>query len=121
MSEQKTLSEQEISDLIEQKKYSLAKVAIKEKIQSSKQDTEDYKLLGLCNVNLGCLDEALENFKLVLNCNQKDATAKYYMASIYATKEQFEEAEELLRDVLSQRNNSSASSNCSFVAYIEAM
>lgn len=97
------MSEQEILELVEKKDYSDAKTLIQNELEQMPQNIEMHKLLGLCNINLGCYDEALNNFNFIIKINPDDALSLYYAASVYVEKNQFEEAETLLNEVIKLR------------------
>ena len=94
----------EILKLIDNKDCKSAKNLIIENSKEMPRDYETEKLLGLCNINLGCFDEAEENFKTILKTNKNDAVSLYYLANIYMEKNELKRAEELLLKVLELRS-----------------
>ena len=101
----KFMDKNNIIQLIEEKEYDKAKKLIIEALTNNEQDNELVKLLGLCNVNLNCLDEALKNFDEFLKMDPDDALSLYYMATIYLSKENIDKAESLLKKVIELRND----------------
>ena len=99
------MDKQKILSLVEEKEYKKAKELIIDELNNSEKDIELIKLLGLCNINLNCFDDALNNFEDFLKQNPEDALALYYLATIYLEKEQSEKAESLLKKVIELRED----------------
>ncbi len=97
------MSKQKIAKLIENKDYKAAKELILKCGEKLETDVELQKNLGLCNINLGCLDEAMENFTKVEQNSSDDALSKYYLSIIYIEKNRLDEAQELLNKVIELR------------------
>lgn len=99
------MNKQIIIQLVENKEYDKAKKLIIEDLIDSKDDIELHKLLGLCNINLSCMDEAYENFSFLVEKNSEDALSLYYLATINIEKNNLPEAERLLKKVIELREN----------------
>ncbi len=99
------MDKQKIIKLVDCQDFKTAKELILQESDNIKNDTEMQKLLGLCNINLGCTEEALENFSFLLNKNPNDALSLYYLAAIYIEKEDFIQAETLLKKVIDLRQD----------------
>lgn len=97
------MDKQEIINLIGSKEYAKAKEAILKLLTQDKDDIELIKYLGLCNINLGLEDEALENFKKVCEVDKNDALSLYYISAIYISKGNYDEAESILKNLINIR------------------
>lgn len=103
MSEDKKINRKEIIKFVDKKEYENAKSLIAEILDKNSEDFEMQKLMGLCNLNLGLNDDALDNFNQAIKLDSLDASSMYYAASIYTEKEQYKQAESLLNEVIKLR------------------
>lgn len=90
-----------IQDLIANKEFEKAEALLLDKIQES--NIEDLKNLGLCQVNLGKFENALQTFLKVIEINSKDATALFYLGFLYEKNNNDEEAEKCYLKVIELR------------------
>ena len=93
-----------ISKLIEQKDFETAKSLIINDCDDLQNDLELQKYLGLCNLNLGCFDEAQEVFEKIKDNVPDDAISLFYLSLIYIEKTKYDEAEKLLNKVIQLRS-----------------
>ena len=98
------MNKDNISKLIEQKDFQTAKTLIINDCDNLQNDLELQKYLGLCNLNLGCFDEAQEVFEKIKESVPDDAISLFYLSLIYIEKNKYDEAEELLNKVISLRS-----------------
>lgn len=97
------MDKQKVIDLINKNDYAGTKNLILSFFPEHKDDLELNKYLGLCNINLNCNEEAFKNFKFVVKGNPDDFLSLYYLAILYIGKEEFSQAESLLKTVIENR------------------
>ena len=90
-------------DLINEKKFEDAKNLLESNLSHDSDDVEALKLLGLCNVNLKCTNQAIETFNKVIKIAPSDATSWFYLATMYDDINNVEKAEIAYRKVISLR------------------
>lgn len=100
-----TMDISQITSLVDNGEYDKAKTLINKVISQKGKDKELVKYLGLCNVNLGLQDEALENFEQIISEDSNDALSMYYIAVINLDKGNVIKAEALLKKVIELREN----------------
>ena len=98
------MNKDNISKLIEQKDFQTAKAIIINESDNLQDDLELQKYLGLCNLNLGCIDEAQNVFEKIKNDFPDDVISLFYLSLIYIEKSKYDEAEELLNKVIFLRS-----------------
>lgn len=94
-----------INDLIAQKEFESAKVALEELLKTDEKNIEALKLLGLCNVNLGNFEAGKNNFETVVKYKQDDASSWFYLASCYENLEDFLHAKTAYLEVINLRES----------------
>ena len=99
------MNREAVTQLISKKEYKQAKAIIAELLKEKNTDIELQKLQGLCNINLGCWDEAFENFIKLVEIDNEDALSLYYLSTIYIEKNNLENAEKSLNKVIELREN----------------
>ena len=99
------MNKEAVTQLISKKEYKQAKVLIAELLKEKNTDVELQKLQGLCNINLGCWDEAYEDFIKLVEIDNEDALSLYYLSTIYVEKNDLENAEKSLNKVIELREN----------------
>ena len=70
-------------NLISKEDWAAAKEYIVSEIDNINGDIEVIKYLGLCNINLGCVQDAIYNFQSVIKEDAEDALSIYYLATFY--------------------------------------
>lgn len=68
--------------LIQEKKFTEAKVVLTEMLKSDDKNPEIWKNMGLCNVNLDLKEKAFLDFKRVVDLTPDDATSWFYLANM---------------------------------------
>jgi tetratricopeptide (TPR) repeat protein len=96
---------EKINELISNKNFEEAKVALLQILQNDEHDIEALKLLGLCNVNLGLFTEGKSNFETVVKYKSDDATSWFYLASCYDNLDDFLHAKTAYQEVINLREN----------------
>lgn len=91
------------NELIRDRKFEEAKDVLLANLADNKSDTETLKLLGLCNVNLNCTNQAIESFEQVVTLLPDDATSWFYLGSMYDEINEIEKAENAYKRVISLR------------------
>ena len=91
------------NSLIAEKKFEEAKTLLQSNLLPDSEDIEAVKLLGLCNVNLKCTNQAIEAFEIVVKKSPEDATSWFYLASMYDEVNNIEKAEQAYKKVISLR------------------
>ena len=91
------------NNLISEKNFEEAKTLIQSNLPPESADIEAIKLLGLCNVNLKCTNQAIEAFETVIQKEPNDATSWFYLASMYDEVNNIEKAESAYKKVISLR------------------
>lgn len=94
-----------VNDLIGLKQFDEAKAILKEIVKLDTKNVEAFKLLGLCNVNLGCFKEGQSNFETVVKYNSEDATSWFYLGNCYDNLEDFRHAKAAYLEVIKLREN----------------
>ena len=70
-------------NFITKEDWAAAKEYIVSELDSVSNDIEIIKYLGLCNINLGCVQDAIYNFETVVKEDEEDALSLYYLATLY--------------------------------------
>ena len=99
------MNKEVVTQLISAKEYKQAKEIIIKLLKGNNTDIELQKLLGLCNINLCCWDDAFCNFTKLVEIDNQDALSLYYLSSIYIEKNDLENAEKTLNKVIELREN----------------
>ena len=68
--------------LIQEKKFTEAKVVLTEMLKADDKNPEFWKNMGLCNVNLDLKEKAFLDFKRVVDLTPDDATSWFYLANM---------------------------------------
>ena len=92
-----------VNELISEKNFEDAKNVLLSNILPDSDDIEALKLLGLCNVNLKCSNQAIEIFETVVKKAPDDATSWYYLGTMYDEINNIEKAENAYKKVISLR------------------
>ena len=92
-----------VNELISAKNFEEAKDLLLSNISPDSDDIEAIKLLGLCNVNLKCSNQAIEAFETVVEKSSEDATSWYYLGTMYDEINNIEKAENAYKKVISLR------------------
>ena len=92
-------------ELIKDAKYDEAKILLTEITEAEPENTEAIRSMGLCNVNLNVLDEALSNFKHCIEKNPEDALALYYYGTILEMRNDLVGAKESFLKVIELRED----------------
>lgn len=74
-------------NLISANDWAAAKEYIISELENIDNDLEVIKYLGLCNINLGCFQDAIYNFEAVVKEDEEDALSLYYLATLYMDTE----------------------------------
>ena len=91
------------NSLIGEKKFEEAKTLLQANLLPDSDNVEALKLLGLCNVNLNCTNQAIESFESVIKKDETDATSWFYLATMYDEINNIEMAEKAYKKVISLR------------------
>lgn len=75
-------------DLISKGDWAAAKEYIVSELPNCDNDIEVIKYLGLCNINLGCFQDAIYNYETVVKEDEEDALSLYYLATLYMDTEE---------------------------------
>jgi len=94
-----------INELISLKEFENAKVELEKFLALESDNIEALKLLGLCNVNLGCFPEGRKNFETVVKYKNDDATSWFYLANCYDNLDDFLHAKTAYLEVIKLREN----------------
>ena len=92
------------NELISEKKFEEARTLIQSNLHPDSNDIEAIKLLGLCNVNLKCTNQAIEAFETVIRINPEDATSWFYLAAMYDEINNIEKTEDAYKKVIKLQN-----------------
>ena len=93
----------EIEELIKNKEFKKAKEILCQLLKTYSDRIDLHKLLGLCNINLNCINEAKTNFSTVLSIDENNTVALYYLGIININNSKFAEAENLLVKLIEKR------------------
>lgn len=96
---------EEINNLIAESEFAKAKHKLLQVMAENGTDLEYTKLLGLVNVNLGCYDEARQNFEEVVEQEKEDATSWFYLGNCYDKLRNLEQAKNAYLKVIELREN----------------
>lgn len=95
----------EVNDLIAENEFAKAKHKILQIMAENGADIDNTKLLGLVNVNLGCYEEAKQNFEEVVQKENDDATSWFYLGNCYDKLKLAEKAKDAYLKVIELREN----------------
>lgn len=109
----------EASELVCNNNYSEAKGILQQCLTDSEKDVEALKLLGLCNVNLECYEDAKNNFETVVKYNPKDATSWFYLALAYDNLDDSLHAISAYKEVIKLREREVDAYKCLSVIYMK--
>ena len=74
-------------NLITANDWAAAKEYIVSELENVGNDLEIIKYLGLCNINLGCFQDAIYNYETVVKEDTEDALSIYYLATLRDRRE----------------------------------
>ncbi len=92
-------------ELIKDNNFQEAKEILTEIISQEPDNFEAIRSLGLCNVNLNILDEALVNFQKCIDNNPEDALSWYYKGTILELKNDLINAKQCFLQVIVLRED----------------
>lgn len=93
------------NELIGLKQFEEARTILRDIVESDSTNIEAFKLLGLCNVNLGYFKEGQSNFETVVKYNNGDATSWFYLGNCYDNLEDYRHAKTAYLEVIKLREN----------------
>ena len=94
--------------LISENDWAAAKEYIISELNNVEGDIEVLKYLGLCNINLGCTQDAIYNYETVVKDDPEDALSLYYLATLYMETEDLKtllKAVDLFKKVIDLRED----------------
>lgn len=95
-------------NLITANDWAAAKEYIVSELENVGNDLEIIKYLGLCNINLGCFQDAIYNYETVVKEDTEDALSIYYLATLYMDSESIKvllKAVDLFKKVIELRED----------------
>ncbi len=95
----------EVQNLVTENEFAKAKHKLLQIMAETGENVESMKLLGLVNVNLGCYEEAKNNFEYVLLSENNDATSWFYLGNCYDKLKDLENAKTAYEKVIELREN----------------
>ena len=96
---------EEVNNLIAESEFAKAKHKLLQIMAENGTTLASTKLLGLVNVNLGCYDEARQNFEEVVEQEKEDATSWFYLGNCYDKLKKLEQAKDAYLKVIELREN----------------
>ena len=96
---------EEVNNLIAENEFAKAKHKLLQIMAENGTTLASTKLLGLVNVNLGCYDEARQNFEEVVEQEKEDATSWFYLGNCYDKLRNLEQAKNAYLKVIELREN----------------
>ena len=106
------------TNLINEKRFQEAKDLIINENPNDEKDIEAIKLLGLCNVNLDCFEDAKNNFETVVKYNPEDATSWMYLGMSYDSLDDTLHAISAYKEVIKLRDKEIEAYKCISIIYI---
>ncbi len=91
------------AEYIEHEDYVLAKELLQKVIESDNSNTEAYKNLGLCEINLDNPPDAIKAFEKAVEIDKEDASSLFYLACCRARTGEKEDAVKLFEKVIEKR------------------
>lgn len=90
-------------DLIEEKEFLKAKQILIKLLKNDDKNSEIWRHIGLCNINLNLLSRAFLDFKRAVDLNNEDATSWYYLGNMSEKLQNYDFAEKSYKRVIELR------------------